>query len=213
MIKSRVKELKKKYKFKNIDYDALKTVAEKEGFTVIEFNSAANDDDVQTVIKNLDLSKQIENSRGFTYADSQNRLVFINEDLTAEEKLMVISHELGHIICNHYKSHQVIGRDVQEEHEANEFSHYLLKTSFFDKYKKVIAASLCVALLVTITCFCVSMVKKEQNYYGEFYVTSSGNKYHQKECIHIKNNTNTQRLTEEQFEKGEYTPCKTCLPQ
>ena len=92
MIKSRVKELKKKYKFKNIDYDALKTVAEKEGFTVIEFNSAANDDDVQTVIKNLDLSKQIENSRGFTYADSQNRLVFINEDLTAEEKLMVISH-------------------------------------------------------------------------------------------------------------------------
>ena len=55
-------------------------------------------------------------------------------------------------------------------------------------------------------------IQKEQSYYGEYYLTESGNKYHKEECIFIKDKTNVQRITVKEFESGEYAPCKMCLP-
>ena len=39
-----------------------------------------------------------------------------------------------------------------------------------------------------------------------------GNKYHEKDCIFVKDKTNVHRMTEEEFESGEYEPCRICLP-
>ena len=147
-------------------------------------------------------------------------MIFIHEDLTDDEKLLVIAHELGHVVCARYSFGPIIGKDVKEEHEANEFSHYILKKNafrnckfFLAKHKLAIAILLSVAVLGSAILVTAHLSKKDEVLYSEYYITETGNRYHQSECIHVKYNTNRMRMTMEQFESGEYSPCGTCLPQ
>lgn len=203
-----------------VNYSTLKEIVKNIGFTIIEFNNIFNDKDVETIIQNLGLNETVLRSRGFTYADNNYRLVFINEDLNDDEKLYVLSHELGHIVCEHFTGGPIIGRDVKEEHEANEFSHYLLKQGSLRKLrfaivkrKRIVMVFASVLFVILALIVAGLVVNKEKSYYGDFYITTTGNKYHQAECIHVKNKNNIERLTKEQFESGEYEPCGTCLPQ
>ena len=71
-------------------------------------------------------------------------------------------------------------------------------------------------ILVSLTALVIGLlalnaVKKEQNYYGEYYLTLTGSKYHVKQCIHIEGKTNVHRMTIDEFESGEYAPCRVCL--
>ena len=220
VIKKITNQFIKQHSILVVNYFTLKDVSKRIGYTIIEFNSIFNDKDVETVIQNLGLSEAVSQSRGFTYVNKDYRLIFINEDLNDDEKTLVLSHELGHIVCEHFKTIPIIGKDVKEEYEANEFSHYLLNKNAFcnlsltiTKHKKAVAlvATSLVAILVVIVCGIAG--SKEQSYYGDFYITTTGNKYHQPECIHVNNKNNIERLTKEQFESGEYKPCGTCLPQ
>ena len=80
-----------------VTLDGLKRVIKSQGYTIIEFNHVSNSKDVEDLIKLLGVSKYIEQTKGFTYADEQRRLVFLHEDLSDEEKLLVLAHEEGHI--------------------------------------------------------------------------------------------------------------------
>lgn len=220
VIKKVVNQFIKQHHITTVSYLTLKEVVKNIGFTVIEFNNIFNDKDIETVIQNLGLDETVLHSRGFTYTDNNYRLIFINEDLSDEEKLYVISHELGHIVCNHYSTSPIIGRDVKEEHEANEFSHYLLKNNFLRNFKIAISEHKRMAIVLASVLFVILglvvaglVINKEKSYYGDFYITTTGDKYHQADCIHVKNNNNIERLTKEQFESEEYKPCGTCLPQ
>ena len=219
-IKKTVNQFVKKHHITTINYSVLRDIIKTIGFTIIEFNAIFNDKDVETIIQNLNLDEGTLRSRGFTYTDKNYRLVFINEDLNDDEKMYVLSHELGHIVCGHYTTAPIIGRDVKEEHEANEFSHYLLKNNFLRNFKIAISEHKRMAIILTSILFVILglvvaglVINKEKSYYGDFYITTTGVKYHQPECIHVKNNKNIERLTKEQFESGEYEPCGTCLPQ
>ncbi len=203
----------------DIDFSSLKNVAECIGYTLIEFNAVSNDADIDTVIKNLHIGDSILNSRGFTYTDNAYRLIFINENLSEDEKVLVLSHELGHIACEHFTTSPIIGNDVKEEHEANEFAHYLLKQSasfkikkWAIKNKKALIISTIFLIFIAVSVIIWLGVSKEQAYYGEYYITTTGNKYHEKDCIFVKDKTTASRLSEEAFESGEYEPCDMCLP-
>lgn len=192
------------------------TVISSQGYTIIEFNTVVNNSDVTDIIQNLELETLISERKGFTYADSKNRLVFVHEDLSADEKLSVLLHEEGHIFCGHIEENTYLGRDIQQEVEANEFAYCMQypavtdKVSFFVKKNKVWLSILAVILIVSLIVFAWFM--REKTFYGNYIITETGNKYHQSDCIHVKNKTNTSRLTVEQFESGEYEACKTCLP-
>ena len=199
--------------------DLLKSAAAKQGYTVIEYNHIFNDSDVQTLIDELKLTDNILRTKGFTYADANYRLVFVHEDISEQEKAMVLAHEIGHIYLEHLSSLPIIGKDVREEYEANEFAHFLLNRSAKDKFwetiktHKNVVICILLALVISIASIgVISWVNREQQYYGEYYITSSGNKYHEKECIFVKDKTNVQRLTKDQFENGDYEPCQMCLP-
>ncbi len=203
----------------NPDYKALEKAAENLGFVVVEFSNILNDSDVQNVIDNLKLNKVVSESRAFTYADDKFRIIFINEDLGEKEKITVLTHELGHIICNHFGSKAIIGNDVKEEYEANEFVHYVLNRGFFQKvkskikaHKKLAVSVIAVIMVLAIGGIVCGYVCKQQSYYGEYYITTSGDRYHKKDCIFVKNKTDAERLTKEDFESGKYKPCNTCLP-
>ena len=217
--KLKAKSFLKEFGSNKLDYESLKKIVEKQGYAVVEYNHIYNDENVSELIEALHLSDDIIRSRGFTYADRNHRIVFVHEDLSFAEKLLVLAHEEGHIYCNHMCSGSIIGRDVQEEYEANEFAHFVLNPSWIyrlqnkvkTKKKAVIIGAICVLILLagSVT---LAIVNQEKQYYGEYYITESGGKYHEKDCIFVKDKTNCHRMTVEEFESGEYEPCGICLP-
>lgn len=218
-IQKKVKQFKRKFGVLNCNYVALEKATEKQGYTIVEFNHISNNESVRTLVDSLGLQEYVSHSKGFTYADKNYRIVFIHEDLNEEEKTKVLAHENGHIYLGHFSSSQVIGKDVQEEYEANEFLHYLQTDSVatkmqngFIKHKKICLVVVAIALVLAIALAIFGYIEKEKQYYGEYYITETGSKYHERDCIFVKDKNNTQRLTVEQFESGEYAPCATCLP-
>ena len=218
-ILKKVKQFKKTFGFVDCTTDNLRATIEAQGYTVVEFNHIINDEAVQTLIDSLKLSDSILRTKGFTYADPNYRLVFVHEDLSDQEKMVVLAHENGHIFLGHLISVPIIGKDVNEEYEANEFAHYLLNKTVANKLGAMISRHkkkllcLVIALLLLVSGFFIFQWKnREVKYYGEYYITTTGNKYHEKECIFVKNKTNVSRLTKQQFDNGDYEPCQTCLP-
>lgn len=218
-VKLKVRKFIKEFGTHELNYASLRGYVEQQGYTVVEYNHLSNDEIITSLIKALKLSENIRNSKGFTYADQNQRIVFVHEDLSDAEKLMVLSHEAGHIYLGHMSSAPIIGRDVQEEYEANEFAHFLINPGKWDKAivyvrKHKLASILTAICLVALISGAVVLfqVEKEKQYYGEYYITDSGNKYHEKDCIYVKDKTNIHRMTIEEFESGEYEPCKMCLP-
>ena len=218
-VKLKVKQFCKEFDIRTASCEELKKAAEHQGYTVVEYNHILNDAPVEKLIEALKLSDNVIRSRGFTYADRNHRIVFVHEDLSESEKRVLLAHELGHIYCGHMSTSPIIGKDVQEEYEANEFAHYLLnqdlpartRAAVRTHRKGFIISLICVVLLISgiIT---VVVMHKEKQYYGEYYVTESGNKYHEADCIFVKDKTNTHRMTIDEFESGEYEPCRICLP-
>lgn len=210
----------KENKLYSLTFSSLKSSAENIGYTVIEFTNTLSNGDVKTIVEKLCLNEYIKKSNGFTFANDKYRLIFINKDLNEKEKLIVIAHELGHIVCKHLGTNLIIGQDVLEEYEANEFAHFILQNGlkkriyrFFLKHKKLAVATLILITLVVISVPATMFIKTQQSYYGEYYITDTGQKYHKKECIFIKDKKNVKRLTKEEFEADKYSACGICLPQ
>ena len=202
-----------------IAFENLRSVIEKQGYTIIEYNGIVDNANVTVLIEALGLQSPCQRSKGFTYADSKYRLVFVHEALSDAEKLMLLAHEEGHIYCNHSTSAPLLGRDVVEEYEANEFAHYLLHQGVCQRIKRMLekrkkaGISVAVAIvLLMVGCIVFYKIHCETTYYGEYYVTSTGTKYHNKDCGYVKGKGNIERLTIEQYESGEYEPCGVCLP-
>lgn len=223
MIKSearlKAEALRRKYGFTVPSYSDLTQIAEDEGFTLIEFDSVHNDKNVTVIIRELRLFDCISREKGFTFANSSYRLVFVNNALTEEEKTVVLAHELGHIVFGHLNTSAVFGQDVTDEHTANEFSHYLLtlhkgtEFAFFVRKHKKAAIAIVLALVLAVGGITVTKaVLTQQSYHGEYYVTATGTKYHKKDCVIIKDRNNLRRFTEEDYASGEYGPCALCLP-
>ena len=219
IIKKKARSYIREHLLNKITFQSLKEAAIKDGYAVIEFNNSYNDENINTIIKNLKIEEIIACSRGFTYLDENYRLIFINEDLNDKEKILVLSHELGHIVCNHTISPTVIGVDVTQEHEANEFSHYLLKKNALQKFRIILSEHkrLTITIGVFVLLFIMSLAgfcikKNESLYLPGLFITSTGNKYHKKECIFVKDKTSKQKLSKEKFESGRYEACNMCLP-
>lgn len=216
-LKQKVRAFQKE--FNVTDYGSFKKAADKQGYTVVEFNHILNSDAVQSLIDSLKITDNILSSKGFTYADQNYRLIFIHEDLSEAEKRYVLAHETGHIYLGHMSDTPIIGKDVRDEYEANEFSHFLLNPTSGSKAlaalksrrKSVIGVAL---LIVTVIAgvLIFSKANNEKQDYAEYYVTTSGSKYHEKDCIFVKNKDNLHRLSKEEFESGGYEPCQICLP-
>ena len=218
-IKKLVARFRRENGIRNVTVDSLEDAFRKQGFTIIDFNPVSNDPDVATVIESLGLQDMIGHSNGFIYVDGNYRLVFLNEKLNEEERLVVLSHEEGHYYCGHTCSRNEIGRTVIEEQEANEFSHYLLQgtvrsrvSNTASKYKKPLIIGVVIAGLAVGGGMASKEIHDRQLYEGEYYVTMHGEKYHRKNCVTIQGHE-TRRLTKEDVESGEYEPCSVCLPE
>lgn len=198
--------------------DNLIYLIESHGFDIIDFDNDEPNESISALIDNLNLHKMIISSKAFTYQNGDVKLVFVCDSLTADEKKCAMAHELGHIILNHLKD-GCVTPDITEEYQCNEFAHYLLNPSplivisqSIRKHKKAFFITAAVVAILILSIVGAQHINKQNSYYGEYYITQNGEKYHDRKCIFIKNKNNIHRMTEEEYESGEYEPCQICLP-
>ncbi len=218
-IKKEVRKFRRRYSLDSVTYDSLRTIFERQGFTIIEFNPAVNDPDVDMVIRSLGLSDMILRSKGFLYADKTYRLLFVSEKLSEEEKMLVLAHEEGHYSCGHTVRPGILGQDVKDEFEANEFAHYLMKDPlrnrirrFAVRFRRQILAGGIAVIFAGAVGIGLKQYHDRKLYEGEYYVTQNGTKYHRADCITIQD-SDVRRLTKEDVKSGQYEACEVCGPQ
>lgn len=87
-IQKKTKAFLKEYKLKKVTLETLRGAIRKQGYTIVEFNNVVNNENVAALMDALGLEEYCKHSKGFTYADSQKRLVFLHEDLTDKRKAL-----------------------------------------------------------------------------------------------------------------------------
>lgn len=239
-MKRKVRRFLREYRIREISSKQLIRALREQGYTVLKFNRLCNDEDLDELIDALHLRGYIASSRGFTYANADYRLVFVHEDLSEKESCMVLAHEQGHITCGHMDKQPILGEDVRQENEANEFAHCLLKPGAWERIKMWIRrhrmlasvlAALC-ALLIIAGVIWSRQGKPSEDFtddseqiedsgepseenedFGEYYITATGDRYHTADCGFVKDKPNVRRMTKEEYASGLFTPCSRCLPE
>ena len=217
--KCQAKKLLLEYGLSKVSLDNLVYIIEAQGFEIVEYSQRDQSGAVWQVLESLNLTTYAKSGKAFTYKCGRSKLLFVCEEMSAEEKLYAFAHEEGHIIFGHLCNGTCDSNIIEEEYLANEFAHYLLAPSWWTRllitlknHKKaalllsVITVVLAIALPIAVT------VTQSHSYYGEYYVTENGTKYHEKDCMTIKDRSNVRRLTEKDYYSGDYEPCHVCLP-
>lgn len=193
-------------------------IIEEHGYELLEYSSNDTTSAIYQVIEKLNLLPYALSGKAFAYRSNDTKVVFVCEEMSASEKLYALAHELGHIVCCHL-GNGMADNEVEQEYMANEFAHFLLNPPAILKVaigvknhkKATIISAICVLLAIVVTVVGVN-IAQSKTYYKEYYITEGGEKYHEKDCIFVKDKTNTRRLTEKDFYSGEYDPCQICLP-
>ena len=217
--KSIAAQILKKYKLIKPSLDELVYIASENGYDIIDYSKDENLDSIITLADRLSIQSYIETGTAFTYKSNETRLIFLCESMTNDEKLYAFAHELGHIFCNHFTTNSQSVSGVKEEREANEFAHYLLKAPFGTKvkvllstYKKLLTIAVSILLVIVVALSVWKYAIDEKPYSQEYYRTTNGEKYHEKDCIVIKDKNNVKRVTEKDMRTKKYEPCQVCLP-
>ncbi len=200
------KKLKGRITFETVEGHLRKT-----GYKIILFNTSSGDAE----IARYRLTKKVQTANAFTYCATA-KIIFLNNLLSAEDKLYALLHETAHITLKHLEierlsAHSSILLDI----DADAFVHYLLNPQ--QSLHKFIAAGL-LAIGATAGAFFYHPVTPKNTSVANLparsdtvvYITSTGAHFHSAGCGSI-----TGRATA-QIERGEalriHTPCSLCNP-
>lgn len=189
----------------------LENALQAQGFTLVEYSRLSNCREVSTLLSSLQLFDYASRQSAFTYQDPNFRIVFLQENLSEQEKMVLLSHELGHILCHHLDHTAVTGpgAGVLEEQEANEFSARLMRYNETCRPRHTATLiALCLAVLVLAAVVTVSVVHHEN---PTVYLTESGQCYHKADCKYIVGKNNTTAVTLRQAKESGYDACSWCF--
>ncbi len=181
------------------------------GYEIIDFEPGSPS--AENLFKELSLNEAIYSQDAFLYTNRDVKLLFLKDTLDAEEKRVAAAHELGHIVCGHSQTKP----SVKEEYEANEFVHYFLNPPRRLRFRNMTArhkwrtAFILLAVAITVVGGIIVYNSVINQKYTQYYVTSTGVKYHLRKCSQITGKSNIRRLSREELETGSYEPCETCL--
>ena len=214
----------KKFKITDLNVSTLSTAISQQGYTIVEYNRISNSDDVEQLLNALGVKALSLTTGAFTYADSNYRILFIEDGHSVEEQLILLAHEEGHIFCGHLNNkNNITGQDVLNEHEANTFAHYLLNRGFWYNLKlkissnklqfALIAISTAVALCVAAGgLFFVANNKKADS--TKYCRTPYGDCYHTPNCLAVKGHTLTYgSLSDLKKDDPSLRPCSICITE
>ena len=222
--------IKHKYYLLN-NYTDLKCIIESNQFTIIEYKKHTNSEPVSELIERLRVEKEIEQNHSFIYINNNLKFVFINADISDEDKCSLLRHELGHICDPDLKNSNPQYSRIKREEFANEFSCYTknpdicLKIYVFliKKWKLLVAMMVLIACVLGLSVVNKSLITQPAkpvtgdvstyvNSDNTYYVTSAGKKYHLKHCIIIKYKNNLTEIKLNDAIKKGYKPCMICNP-
>lgn len=177
----------------------------------MEYSRTSNCKEVTTLLTALRLFDYAASQSAFTYQDTNLRIVFILENLSQQEQMVLLSHELGHILCHHLDHASITGpgTGVLQEQEANEFSADLMRYNQRCKPRRIalgVGATLAALALV-----CALLFASSADASGTVYLTPSGKCYHKADCIFVEGKDNITALSPQQAEAAGYEPCSWCI--
>lgn len=205
------------------DYNDIAVVIEKYGFTLIPFRKHNNTKEVSECIEKLHLEESTQNKDAFIYLSNNLKLVFINSDLSDDDKYLLLCHELGHILDPSLQNSNFSYFRIQNEEFANEFSYHLknpsigirLMSSIFYKLLLLSLFILCVLFASDIGATHITnnlSVPASVNHIEKCYVTPNGQKYHRNFCIIVKDlATLKEYATFDDARSEGYAPCLLCI--
>ena len=214
------------------DYKDLQRIIKSNQFTIIEYRKHTNSEPVTELIKCLRVEKETRQNDSFIYINNNLKFVFINADISDEDKCSLLRHELGHICDPDLKNSNPQYSRIKREEFANEFSCYTknpgirLKIYVFliKKWKLLVAIMSLIACLLGVAFIINTLiippakpvtgdVSTYANFDSTYYVTSAGKKYHRKHCIIIKYKNNLTEVKLHDAINDGYKPCMICNPQ
>jgi len=211
-------------------YEELQRIIESKQFTVIPYKKHGNSRYVAELIKKLEIENEIESNDSFFYLNNNLKFVFINSDISHEDKCALLRHELGHISNPNLMVNEVNCSRIKQEEFANDFAYniknpnrYIYLLSLLSK-KPILIACIFALVILIIGIFCLSNHYTNKtisnisnsispNTYTDnlYYVTSGGKKYHRNFCIIVKNRINIQEHTLSDAKSKGYKPCSLCI--
>ena len=84
----------KEYKIKTLTVDRISEIIRSQGYKIIRFGKAYNDEKTEILINGLELNGYIQAYSAFTYVDDKYRLVFLEDNLSDEETLVHLEYHL-----------------------------------------------------------------------------------------------------------------------
>lgn len=101
------------------DYNELQRIIESNQFTIIEYKKHSNSEPVSELIKRLGGETETQQSDSFLYMNNNLKFIFINADISNEDKCSLLRHELGHICDPDLKNSNLQNSRIKREEFAN----------------------------------------------------------------------------------------------
>ncbi len=188
------------------------------GYCVILFN------DYDEALTCHNIAEYAVGKSAFTYTQDTN-IIFIRETLHANDKVILLLHEIGHIVLGHMKgNHLRVSDAIETEYQADTFAHLVLRPKSFPTFILPLGICLLSALLIVSFSYNICLINKQNAIHPEdysiqtrtysepntdyVYITQTGSKYHTKECNYASNGV----VIELDEAQKIYTPCKHCNP-
>lgn len=210
--------------------DELEHIIESNQFTIINYKKYTNSEYVSELIKKLRIENEIECSDSFLYWKENLRFVFLNADVSDDDKRTLLCHELGHILDPDIRNSNY--SKIKKEEFANEFACFIKRPSILSRLCVFIIKNFkfLLTIILLIACFAGFLLFKTSspqntitsvtrgisttaNSDTMYYVTKSGNRYHRKFCIIVKTRKNLTEHTLHEAISAGYTPCLICFPE
>lgn len=179
----------------------LKKALQAQGFSLVEYSRTSNCKEVTTLLTALRLFDYAASQSAFTYQDANLRIVFLLENLSQQEQMVLLSHELGHILCHHLDHAPITGPGT--------FSADLMRYNQRCKPRRIalgVGATLAALALV-----CALLFASPADASGTVYLTPSGRCYHKADCMFVEGKDNLTALSPQQAEAADYEPCSWCI--
>lgn len=190
----------------------LEKALQEQGFSLVEYSRISNGKEVATLLTSLRLFDYAARQSAFTYQDPHLRIVFMQENLSQQEQMILLSHELGHILCRHLERSPATGpgSSVLQEQEANEFASILLRYNRRCRPRRIAlwgGIGIAVAAALVVLILCIFPASSSQT----VYLTESGRCYHKQDCQYVIGKDNTVTVTEQQAKDSGYDACTWCF--
>lgn len=212
IIKSAKNFLRKELKYE-VTFENIASYLQKSGYVLVFYNPEKGNE----LIESLNLSEYSETVHAFTVKYKGTNAVFIDSNISTQDKLSSMLHEVAHIYLNHLGPDKIVVDDRLQEMQAETFAYEVLN---YKRTPRLLYLVPCVtALLVLAT---ATYAAYHQPYIPELisvpepiaaetvYITQTGTKYHRSSCIYVKNKDCIEVVKEQAG--NAYAPCLVCNP-